>query len=213
MSDFDGTPTTPAPREEFLNVYDAQGLVIGSGRRREAKASGRAVGAINVLIINQDGQVLLQLRPKDKENGALWDKSVGGHVSAGEDFDQTAVREATEELFDGEAGRVVLRAPGAPAVYDLARQVLLDRVATQLNLRDVRHAPGGGLRNVLYHIGIYLGRTAVPLSGFKRQESEITELRYFAPAEIDAMLLGGELAPNMSFLWLSHAHRLLTQAD
>jgi hypothetical protein len=203
----------PEPHEEYLNVYDAQGLVIGSGRRREAKASGRAVGAINVLIINQEGQVLLQLRPADKENGALWDKSVGGHVSAGEDFDQAAVREATEELFDGEAGRVVLSPGDAQNDCDLRRQVVIDRVATQLNLRDVRHAPGGGLRNVLYHIGIYLGRTAVPLSGFRPQTSEITDLRYFTPAEIDAMLLRGELAPNMSFLWLSHAHRLLTQAS
>src|SRR5947208_1461636 len=86
--------------EELLNVYDAEGRVVGAQPRRAAKASGLAVGAVNVLVVNGRGQVLLQRRPADKENGGRWDKSVGGHVSAGEDFDATAVREAGEELFD-----------------------------------------------------------------------------------------------------------------
>ena len=36
--------------EELLNVYDASGVVIGARPRREAKASGLAVGAVNVLV-------------------------------------------------------------------------------------------------------------------------------------------------------------------
>ena len=89
--------------EELLNLYDDAGAVVGARPRREAKASGLAVGAVNILLANAASEVLLQRRPVDKENGGRWDKSVGGHVGAGESFDQTAVREAGEELFDDPA--------------------------------------------------------------------------------------------------------------
>jgi 8-oxo-dGTP pyrophosphatase MutT (NUDIX family) len=206
------------PSEELLNVYDAAGAVVGARPRRAAKASGLAVGAVNALLVNARGEVLLQRRPPDKENGARWDKSVGGHVSAGEEFDATLVREAGEELFsDPEASRVRLAAsPDAfadlLASVDLAQAVVLRRVALQLNLRDVRHAPGGGLRNVLYHVAVYAGRTDVPIGSFVRQVEEIDELRYFPVAEVDAMLLRGLLAPNMAYLWLTQAQGLLALA-
>jgi 8-oxo-dGTP pyrophosphatase MutT (NUDIX family) len=201
--------------EELLNVYDEAGAVIGARPRREAKASGLAVGAVNVLLVNARGEVLLQRRPGDKENGDRWDKSVGGHVSAGEDFDTTVVREAAEELFS-DAGSTRVRLARDEADFgrlagslDLASHVLFRRVAVQRNLRDVRHAPGGGLRNVVYHLAIYLGRTEVPLSGFSPQAAEISALEYRTPAQVDALLLQGELAPNMAFLWLSQARPLL----
>ena len=204
--------------EELLNVYDAAGTVVDARPRRAAKASGLAVGAVNALVVNGEGLVLLQRRPPDKENGARWDKSVGGHVSAGEEFDTTLVREAGEELFSDPAAARVRLAPSPDgfadllATVDLADAVVLRRVSLQLNLRDVRHAPGGGLRNVLYHVAIYTGRTDVPIGSFHPQVEEIDELRYFSPAEVDAMLLGGLLAPNMAFLWLTQAQGLLALA-
>jgi hypothetical protein len=203
--------------EEQLNVYDPEGRVVGAAPRGAAKASGRAVGAVNVLILNERHEVLLQQRPGDKENGGLWDKSVGGHVSAGEDFDHTAVREAGEELFDDAAssrvrllpGQGPLRADERPAGVDVA----LRRIGMQLNLRDVRRAPSGEMRNVVYHVAIYAGRTALPLHAFSPQASEIAGLRYAPAAEVDALLLRGGLAPNMAFLWLTHAYALLRAAS
>ena len=74
----------------------------------------------------------------------------------------------------------------------------------------MRHAPGRtGLRNVVYHVAVYLGRTDVPRDGFRPQASEIADLGYFGAAAVDALLLRGELAPNMAFLWLTHARPLL----
>lgn len=200
---------------ELLNVYDAEGAVVGALLRDEAKRSGRAVGAVNVLLTDTHGQVLLQRRAPDKENGGLWDKSVGGHVLAGEEFDQTAVRESGEELFDDPASPwVVLAGDEAAfrarlAATDLQDTVVFRRVSFQRNLRDVRHGPDGGLRSVVYHVSIYLGRTDVPLESFHPQASEVAGLRYFAPRAVDEMLLRGELAPNMAFLWLTHAKALL----
>jgi 8-oxo-dGTP pyrophosphatase MutT (NUDIX family) len=205
--------------EELLNVYDATGKVVDARPRRAAKASGLAVGAVNALVVNRRAEVLLQRRPADKENGARWDKSVGGHVSAGEEFDTTLVREAGEELFsDPQTPRVRLAAAEGDflallARADLGQEVVVRRVALQLNLRDVRHAPGGGgVRNVLYHVAIYAGRTDVPLDSFRPQADEIDALRYFPSAEVDAMLLRGELAPNMAYLWLTQGQGLLALA-
>jgi hypothetical protein len=203
------------PSQELLNVYDSAGVAVDAQPRRAAKASGRAVGAVNALLVNSQGEVLLQRRPPDKENGGLWDKSVGGHVSAGEGFDTTLVREAGEELFDDAASpRIRLAASEEEFAAllqeaDLSRQVVLRRVALQLNLRDVRHAPGGGLRNVLYHVAVYAGRSDVALASFRPQAAEITALAYFPAAEVDRLLLARQLAPNMAYLWLTQAHALL----
>jgi isopentenyldiphosphate isomerase len=202
--------------EELLNVYDAEGRIVGAKPRREAKSSGLAVGAVNALIVDGRRQVLLQRRPRGKENGERWDKSVGGHVSAGEEFDTTLVREAGEELFDDPHSPQIRLASGSEEFAslmrgaDLAREVVLRRVAFQKNLRDVRLGPKETVRNVLYHLAIYAGRTEVPIASFRPQPSEIDELAYFAPAAVDRMLLDGRLAPNMAFLWLTQAQTLLT---
>ncbi len=204
------------PHDESVAVFDSEGRPAGGLPRAEAKRSGRAIGAVNVLLVNARGEVLLQRRPVDKENGGCWDKTVGGHVDAGESFDEAAVREAGEELFgDAASARVRLARDRGDlgrlvATADLSHEVAFAWVALQLNLRDVRRAPGAvGLRNVLYHVASYLGRTDVPLDGFRPPADEIAGLRYAPAAEVDAMLVRGELAPNMAFLWLTHARALL----
>jgi 8-oxo-dGTP pyrophosphatase MutT (NUDIX family) len=207
----------PDGTEELLNVYDTEGRVVGAQPRRAAKASGLAVGAVNVLVLGEEGRLLMQRRPADKENGGRWDKSVGGHASAGEDFDTTVRREAGEELFDDPRSAQVRLAgderefEALQGSLDLRRTVLLLRVGMQRSLRDVRHAPGGGVRNVLYHLAIYHGCTAVPIEDFRPQKSEIDELRYFAPPEVDRLLLDARLPPNMAYLWLTQAQSLLSR--
>jgi hypothetical protein len=207
------------PPDERVAVFDAAGRPTGALPRSEAKRSGLAVGAVNVLLVNARGEVLLQRRPDDKENGGRWDKTVGGHVDEGESFDRTAVREAGEELF-GNASSPQVRLAGDEAEFvrfvaesDLTREVVFFRSALQLNLRDVRLVPGGGIRNVVYHVASYLGRTDVPVQGFRPPADEIVGLRYATAPEVDRMLARGELAPNMAFLWLTHARALLALAS
>jgi 8-oxo-dGTP pyrophosphatase MutT (NUDIX family) len=200
---------------EILNVYDASGAVIGARPRGEAKRVGLTLGAVHALIVNGGAEVLLQRRRADKENGGLWDKSVGGHVSAGEDFDDCVVREACEELFDDAAcGRVRLaRTEEELAAFGRGDAppsgVTLRRVAFQAGLRDVRRSPGGGLRVAHYHVAVYLGRSETAGADFRPQASEIDELRYFPAAEVDRLFLEGRLAPNMGFLWLTQGQALL----
>ncbi len=207
------------PHEERVAVFDAGGRPAGALPRDQAKGSGLAVGAVNLLLVNARGEVLLQRRPEDKENGGRWDKTVGGHVGEGESFDETAVRETGEELFD-DASSPQVRLARDEAEFrrllgasDLTRDVVFLRCGLQLNLRDVRLVPGGGTRNVLYHVASYLGRTDVPLERFRPQPDEVAGLRYATAPEVDRMLVRGELAPNMAFLWLTHARALLALAS
>ena len=190
---------------ELLNVYDAAGVVVGSMERGEAKARGFAAGAVQMLVVNQDGRVLLQRRRDDKENGGLWDKSVGGHVQAGETFDEALLREANEELFGrADTGRVAL-VDDLEAASAEAAPVRVRRVRLELGLRDIRYAATQDRQiiNVTYHAALYLGRTRLALADFARQEEELADLAYFEPAEIDHMLVRGQLAPNMGFLWFA----------
>jgi 8-oxo-dGTP pyrophosphatase MutT (NUDIX family) len=206
------------PQHERVAVFDGAGRAKGALPREEAKRSGLALGAVNLLLVNARGELLLQRRPADKENGGRWDKSVGGHVDEGESFDETVVREAGEELFsDGASPRVRLARDPAELdallrTADLAHEALFRREALQLNLRDVRLVPQGGVRNVVYHVASYLGRTDVPIERFSPPEGEIAGLRYAAPTEVDELLVSGGLAPNMAFLWLTHARALLALA-
>src|SRR6185436_11339347 len=99
-----------------------------------------AAGAVQMLVVNDEGRVLLQRRRDDKENGALWDKSVGGHVQKGETFDDALLREANEELFgDAHAKRVVL-VPDIDQLKSDPRLVRARRVRLELGLRDIRYA-------------------------------------------------------------------------
>ena len=194
-----------APPDELLNVYDASGAVVGARLRAETQEAGFAAGAVQLLLVGADGRVLLQRRRDDKENGGLWDKSVGGHVQAGECFDAALVREANEELFgDAAADRVALVEVLDSAAGD-DRAVYARRVRTELGLRDVRYAatPGREIINVTYHAAMYLGRTVLTLAEFSPQAEELADLAWFAPAEVDRMLVSGRLAPNMGFLWFA----------
>lgn len=205
----------PERRAGLVSVFDDAGRPLPSRTRSEATREGLAVGAINILLVNTRGEVLLQRRPRDKDNPGRWDKSVGGHVDAGESHDVAAVREAGEELFgDGRSPRV--RLCPDPVAFEAAvgageaeRGVVFRRVALQRNLRDVRLDPEGGLHNVVFHVAVYLGRTDMEASSFRPPPDEIAALRHCPPGEVDEMLARGELALNMAFLWLAHGRELL----
>lgn len=193
--------------DELLNIYDAMGAVVGALPRAEATRSGHAVGAVQLFLLNPEGRLLLQQRVKDKENGGLWDKSVGGHVLAGESFEDAFVRETAEELLGGDKHRVRLVSDaGAVASAQLGmKEIVAARVRTELNLRDVRlesHA-SRTIRNVTYHAAMFLGRTSLTQVELCPQADELADLRFVSLEEIDQLLVDGELAPNMAFFYFA----------
>jgi isopentenyldiphosphate isomerase len=55
--------------------------------------------SVHIYVFNRRGEVLLQLRSKDRDiQPGRWDTSEGGHLDAGEEYLQAARRELREEL-------------------------------------------------------------------------------------------------------------------
>jgi 16S rRNA (adenine1518-N6/adenine1519-N6)-dimethyltransferase len=85
--------------EERFQVVDNEDRPIAAVPRSRVHANNLLHRAVHVLISNSAGEIFLQLRSRLKDRHPLtWDSSTAGHVNAGEDYDQTAVREVQEEL-------------------------------------------------------------------------------------------------------------------
>ena len=86
------------PTEKFA-VVDENDLVISALSRAEVHGNNLRHRAVHIFLFNRAGELLLQKRsPWKDRHPELWDSSAAGHVNAGEEFDQTAVRELKEEL-------------------------------------------------------------------------------------------------------------------
>lgn len=85
---------------EMIDVLDENGVKTGKTTpRKEVHKKGLWHRAILVAIINENNEILLQQRSKNKEKNAnMWDLSVAGHVSSGQDSLTSAMREIKEEL-------------------------------------------------------------------------------------------------------------------
>ena len=84
----------------MIDVLDENGIKTGNIlSRQEIHKRGLWHRAIVVAIINEKNEILLQQRSKNKEKNAdMWDISVAGHISAGEDGLNSAIREIAEEV-------------------------------------------------------------------------------------------------------------------
>ena len=85
---------------EIVDVLTSDGVATGRTKpKAEVHRDGDWHRAAHLWLVADDGRVLLQRRSASKENWPdLWDISVAGHVSAGEQSRDAAIREAFEEL-------------------------------------------------------------------------------------------------------------------
>ncbi len=86
--------------EEMIDVLDENGIKTGKVLpRKEVHKRGLWHRAIVVAIINDNNEILLQQRSANKEKNAnMWDISVAGHISSGQDALSAAAREINEEV-------------------------------------------------------------------------------------------------------------------
>ena len=86
--------------DELIDIYDENDKPLGIRKMKsEAHRKGLWHRASHIWIYNSGGQMLLQLRAKDKEmDFNKWDIAAAGHAGAGEDPVTTALREVKEEL-------------------------------------------------------------------------------------------------------------------
>lgn len=87
-------------KEELLDVLDENGNKTGEIlSRKEIHKRGLWHRLVIIAIINENNEILLQQRSSIKEkNPNMWDISVAGHLSAGQDSLSGAVREINEEV-------------------------------------------------------------------------------------------------------------------
>lgn len=90
--------TSDASAERFP-VVDAEDHLVGEAPRGEVHGNNLRHRAVHLFIFNRAGELFLQKRSRWKDrHPLLWDSSAAGHVEAGEEYDETALRELAEEL-------------------------------------------------------------------------------------------------------------------
>ena len=95
-------PAKDGSEIEWLDEVDGQDQVVGRVERQDhwnAPQPGRFVRVVNAFVVNSAGQLWIPRRTLTKRvfAGCL-DMSVGGHVDAGESYEQAFRRETQEEL-------------------------------------------------------------------------------------------------------------------
>lgn len=86
--------------EELLDLLDVSGKIVGIVRRAEVHGNpALRHRAVHIFVLNSHGHYFLQKRSSYKRvQPNKWDTSVGGHIPAGETYEQGAFRELGEEL-------------------------------------------------------------------------------------------------------------------
>lgn len=85
---------------EYVDIFDKNNNPTGVVKEKtQAHADGDFHRTVHVWIMNDDKELLLQKRsPTKKSHPNCWDISGAGHVRAGEDVIEGAIRELKEEL-------------------------------------------------------------------------------------------------------------------
>src|SRR5262245_34232623 len=91
--------TMQSPADELVDITDDSGAVIGTATRREVRARNLPHRCTYILVFNSRDDLFVHQRTATKDvHPSFWDVAVGGVLSAGESFDESARRELLEEL-------------------------------------------------------------------------------------------------------------------
>ena len=153
---------------EYVDVLDSSGRRVGRRKpRSEVHRDGDWHGATHVWILNTKGQILIQRRSPTKENWPnLWDVSVAGHISAGEEPVEAALREAQEELG------VMLLPRECRYLFTVAEQVSLNN--------------GSYVDNEYHHV--FLVEKDLDVGDLKFSDGEVAEVRFVSLRELQTNL-------------------------
>ena len=86
--------------DEYIDILNTNGEVSGKTcLKSEAHKKGLFHQSVHIWILDSEKNVIIQKRAADKDVFPnLWDVSVAGHISAGEQPDISAIREIKEEI-------------------------------------------------------------------------------------------------------------------
>ena len=144
--------------EEQIDILNENGELTGEIRsRKEVHKLGLWHRANHIWILNSKGELLLQQRAKEKINhGGFWDVSAAGHISAGENWFNSALREIEEEL-------------GIKIV---------ERELNYLGVTKRQNIVNNGTYIDNEFVDVYIIEKDIPLSKIVMQESEVKNIQY-----------------------------------
>lgn len=159
--------------EEYVDILNEEtGEVIGKTiSKREAHKTGVWHGAIHIWIISKDKKkILLQRRCASKDlYPNMWDISVGGHISAGENSLVSAKRELSEELGLN------------PSEYSF---LYVDRIKESFEYKDV-------ISNEF--VTIYKIISDVDIEEIVLQKEEVSDCKWFTKSGFNELIKNEEI--------------------
>lgn len=159
------------PASELLEHVDDEDRAIGPIPRGRAHKEGLRHRAVHVVVHNCHGRILLQRRAAGKDYPGMWDTSVGGHVGAGESYQEAALRECKEEIG------IHVRAMDLGPVG----KHLFDELPTDVEWVETFE---------LEHEG-----------PFHPDPKEVEQVRWFTADEIEALVAQGATTPHFALQW------------
>lgn len=153
--------------DELIDILDAQGKPTGkTAMKSDAHRNGWYHPTTHIWLYTANTEILLQQRAKNKDtHPLLWDVSVAGHIGAGEDVLDSAVREIKEEI-----GLTVLPS-------DLHKIGYFKSV----------HRHADDVLDCEYH-HTFICELKVPLDALQKQESEVEDLRLLPMLQFESQL-------------------------
>lgn len=157
---------------EYIDVLDENGVKTGEIlTRKEVHSKGLWHRAIVVAIINEKNEILLQQRSINKDkNAGLWDISVAGHISSGQDAVSAAIREINEEV-----------------VVDVEAKVSVTDFRYMFSYRVSQEFSKDYIENQFYDFFI-LRKNGIRKENIRMQESEVQAVKFVSLIELEGIL-------------------------
>lgn len=174
--------------EEYFDIVNEDGQVVGQSTRRTCHNDPNLIHrAVHILVVDSRDRIFLQKRSPDKDiQPGKWDTSVGGHLNAGENYDQAARRELREELgISGVTPQYLYSYRWRTTVEtEDVQTYLLVWQASDESIKDTSGRGSGGRPSPAHQ------------TPFTLQQEEITEGRFWSFGEIREHIGKGILTPN-----------------
>ena len=163
--------------EELIDVLDENGVKTGEIlTRKEIHKRGLWHRAIAVAVINEQNQIFVQQRSFKKEkNTGMWDISVAGHISSGQDALSAASREINEEIS-----------------VNLGFNVDIKEFRYMFSYRKEEILKENYIERQFYDFFI-LRKNGLRTEDIKVQESEVEQIKFVSVSELNEMIENKEI--------------------
>lgn len=163
--------------EELIDVLDENGVKTGEIlTRKEIHKRGLWHRAIAVAVINEQNQILVQQRSFKKEkNTGMWDISVAGHISSGQDALSAASREINEEIS-----------------VNLGFNVDIKEFRYMFSYRKEEILKENYIERQFY-VFFILRKNGLRTEDIKVQESEVEQIKFVSVSELNEMIENKEI--------------------